>query len=600
MSQEHIRNFCIIAHIDHGKSTLADRILDVVGAVEDRDKTEQLLDNMDLERERGITIKASAVRLHYKHKNGQLYQFNLIDTPGHVDFMYEVSRALDSCEGALLVVDAAQGVEAQTLSNVYMALDSNLELVTVVNKIDLPSAEPERIAKEVEEIIGLDASEAIFVSAKTGLNIEKVLEAVAEKLPAPKGDPDAPLRALIFDCWYDSYRGVTSMVRVVDGGIKVGDKIQICSTGKTYEVQTLGAFMPRPGGMQQLACGEVGFVTASIKNVSEARIGDTITLAERPCLEPLRGFKEVKPMVFSGLYPVESADYEDLREALERLRLNDASFSFEPETSQALGFGFRCGFLGLLHMEIIQERLEREYDLDLITTSPSVIYHCYLKTGDMIHVDNPAKLPEAVDIERIEEPYINATIYVPTDYIGAIIKLCEERRGLQQGIEYLGTQRSAVRYHLPLAEVAFDFFDRLKSVSRGYASLDYDFLDYRVGNLVRLDILLNGDNVDALSIITHRDKSFHRGQALTQKLKDVIPRQLFEVAIQAAIGNRVIARTTQKAIRKNVIAKCYGGDISRKRKLLEKQKAGKKRMKQIGNVEIPQSAFMAVLRLDDE
>ncbi len=600
MSQEHIRNFCIIAHIDHGKSTLADRILDAVGAVDDRERTEQLLDNMDLERERGITIKASAVRLHYKHKDGKIYQYNLIDTPGHVDFMYEVSRALDSCEGALLVVDAAQGVEAQTLSNVYMALDSNLELVTVVNKIDLPSAEPERIAKEVEDIIGLEASEAIFVSAKTGLHIEKVLEAIAEKLPPPKGDPEAPLRALIFDCWYDSYRGVTSMIRVVDGSVKVGDKIQICSTGKTYEVQTLGAFLPRPGGMQQLLCGEVGFVTASIKNVSEARIGDTITLAERPCLEPLRGFKEVKPMVFSGLYPVESADYEDLREALEKLRLNDASFSFEPETSQALGFGFRCGFLGLLHMEIIQERLEREYDLDLITTSPSVIYHCFLKSGDMIYVDNPAKLPDAVEIEHIEEPYINATIYVPTEYIGAIIKLCVERRGIQQGIEYLGTQRSAVRYHLPLAEVAFDFFDRLKSVSRGYASLDYDFLDYRVGNLVRLDILLNGDNVDALSIITHRDKSFHRGQALTQKLKDVIPRQLFEVAIQAAIGNRVIARTTQKAMRKNVIAKCYGGDISRKRKLLEKQKAGKKRMKQIGNVEIPQSAFMAVLRLDDE
>ncbi|MCB9638914.1 MAG: elongation factor 4 [Myxococcales bacterium] len=600
MSQEHIRNFCIIAHIDHGKSTLADRILDVVGALDAREKTEQFLDNMDLERERGITIKASAVRLHYKHKDGQVYQFNLIDTPGHVDFMYEVSRALDSCEGALLVVDAAQGVEAQTLSNVYMALDSDLELVTVVNKIDLPSAEPERIAKEVEDIIGLDASEAIFVSAKTGINIEHVLEAVAEKLPPPKGDVNAPLRALIFDCWYDSYRGVTSMIRVVDGTLKVGDKIQICSTGKTYDVQTLGAFFPQPGSLQELSCGEVGFVTASIKNVSEARIGDTITLASRPCEEPLRGFKEVKPMVFSGLYPVDSADYEDLREALEKLRLNDASFSFEPETSQALGFGFRCGFLGLLHMEIIQERLEREYNLDLITTSPSVIYHCYLKDGSMIYVDNPAKLPDAGDIEHIEEPYINATIYVPTEYIGAIIKLCEERRGLQQIIDYVGTQRAGVRYHLPLAEVAFDFFDRLKSVSRGYASLDYEFLDYRPGSLVRLDILLNGENVDALSIITHRDKAFYRGQALTQKLKEVIPRQMFEVAIQAAIGNRVVARTTQKAMRKNVIAKCYGGDISRKRKLLEKQKAGKKRMKQIGSVEIPQSAFMAVLRLDDD
>ena len=600
MSQEHIRNFCIIAHIDHGKSTLADRILDFVGAIEAREKTEQYLDGMDLERERGITIKASAVRLHYKHTDGKTYELHLIDTPGHVDFMYEVSRALESCEGALLVVDAAQGVEAQTLSNVYMALDCNLELATIINKIDLPSAEPERIAKEVEEIIGLDATEAIPVSAKTGLNIDKVLAAIVEKLPPPRGNPDAPTRALIFDCWYDSYRGVTSLIRVVDGSIKVGDKITLFSTGKSYEVQSLGAFFPHPRELQELKCGEVGFLTASIKNVAETRIGDTVTLTERPCEEPLRGFKEVKPMVFSGLYPVDSKDYEDLREALEKLRLNDAAFSFEPETSQALGFGFRCGFLGLLHMEICQERLEREFDMNLITTSPSVIYHCYLKTGDMIKIDNPSRLPDVSKIERIEEPFINATIYVPNDYIGSIITLCEERRGLQQTIDYVGANRAAVRYHLPLSEVAFDFFDRLKSLSRGYASLDYEFLDYRASDLVRLDILLNGETVDALSIITHRDKSYYRGQALTKKLKEVIPRQLFEVAIQAAIGTRVIARTTQKAMGKNVTAKCYGGDISRKRKLLEKQKAGKKRMKQIGSIEVPQTAFMAVLRLDDE
>lgn len=602
MSQDQslIRNFCIIAHIDHGKSTLADRILDFVGAVEERDQADQLLDSMDLERERGITIKASAVRLSYNHTDGKTYQLNLIDTPGHVDFMYEVSRALSSCEGALLVVDAAQGIEAQTMANLYMAFDANLEVVPVINKIDLPSAEPDRIAEEIEEEIGLDGDSAIRVSAKTGLNIDQVLKAIVERLPPPKGNPHAPTRALLFDSWYDSYRGVTVLLRVIDGQIKLRDKIKIFTTGSVYEVQSLGVFTPQPRDVKELNSGEVGFLTASIKNVGETRIGDTITLADNPATQPLPGYKQVKAMVFSGLYPVDAANYEDLREALEKLRLNDASFTYEPETSQALGFGFRCGFLGLLHMEIIQERLEREYDLDLITTSPSVIYHCYLKNGDMVRIENPAAMPEVGKLDRIEEPFINATVYVPTEYIGNIIKLCEERRGVQQGIDYIGVQRASVRYHLPLAEVAFDFYDKLKSVSRGYASLDYEFLDYRTSDLVRLDVLINGDPVDALSIITHRDKSFYRGQNLTRKLKDEIPQQLFEVAIQAAIGTRVIARTTVKALRKNVTAKCYGGDITRKRKLLERQKEGKKRMKQIGHVELPQKAFLAVLQLDEE
>ncbi|HAA53640.1 MAG TPA: elongation factor 4 [Myxococcales bacterium] len=599
MSQENIRNFCIIAHIDHGKSTLADRILEYVGAVNEREKQEQFLDGMDLERERGITIKASSVRLDHKHTDGKEYRINLIDTPGHVDFMYEVSRALEACEGALLVVDASQGVEAQTLANVYMAIDADLEVVPVLNKIDLPSAEPERISEEIEDVIGLDASKAPQVSAKTGLNIEQVINAIIEQLPPPTGKEDEPLRALIFDSWYDAYRGVTVLLRVVDGSISVGDKVKTHYTNQVYEVQSLGMFTPHRKEVKTLECGEVGFLTASIKNVEETRIGDTITSASKPTDTPLPGFKEVKSMVFSGLYPVDSADYESLRDALDKLRLNDASFSYEPETSVALGFGFRCGFLGLLHMEIIQERLEREYNLDLITTSPSVIYHCYLKDGEMIHVDNPSQLPDPMLIDRIEEPYIEASVFVPTEFIGAVIKLCEERRGLQQGIEYIGTQRAAVKYHLPMAEVAFDFYDRLKSVSRGYASLDYEMLDYRAGALVRLDILINGDPVDALSIVVHKQSSYGRGQALTKKLKEVIPRQLFEVAIQAAIGNKVIARTTQRALRKNVTAKCYGGDISRKRKLLEKQKAGKKRMKQVGSVEIPQQAFLAVLKLDD-
>jgi GTP-binding protein LepA len=595
-----IRNFCIIAHIDHGKSTLADRILDQVGALEARERTEQFLDGMDLERERGITIKASAVRLHYKHSDGQTYQLNLIDTPGHVDFMYEVSRALIACEGALLVVDAAQGIEAQTMANLYMAFDSNLEVIPVINKIDLPSAEPERVASELEEEIGFEAASVICVSAKTGLHIEKVLEAIVTRLPCPKGDPAAPTRALIFDSWYDSYLGVTVLLRIVDGSLKLGERIQLTSTGRTYEIQTLGAFSPHAKEVERLDCGEVGFLTAAIKNVRETRIGDTITTQERPTNRPLPGFKEVKAMVFSGLYPTEAGDYENLRDALEKLRLNDASFSYEPETSQALGFGFRCGFLGLLHMEIIQERLEREYDLDLITTSPSVIYHCYLKDGSMLKIENPAAMPDIGKFERIEEPYIDATVYVPASYIGGIIKLCEDRRGQQQSINYAGSQRAEIRYHLPLSEVAFDFYDRLKSVSRGYASLDYELLDYRASDLVRLDVMLNGDPVDALSIMTHRDKSYARGQSLTRKLKEEIPRQLFEVAIQAAIGSRVIARTTVKAMRKNVTAKCYGGDITRKRKLLERQKAGKKRMKQIGQIELPQKAFLAVLRLDDE
>ncbi len=602
MSQDQslIRNFCIIAHIDHGKSTLADRILDFVGALEKRDQAEQFLDSMDLERERGITIKASAVRLTYPHSDGKTYQINLIDTPGHVDFMYEVSRALQSCEGAMLVVDAAQGIEAQTMANLYMALDADLEIVPVINKIDLPSAEPDRVALEIEDEIGLDADSAIRVSAKTGLNIDKILNAVVEELPPPDGDPDAPARGLIFDSWYDSYRGVTVLMRVVDGSFKVREKMQLCSSGNTYEIQSLGVFTPHPKDVKELQCGEVGFLTASIKEVGEAKIGDTITLAANPTLEPLEGFKEVKPMVFSGLYPVDAGDYENLRDSLEKLKLNDGSFTFEPETSQALGFGYRCGFLGLLHMEIIQERLEREYNLNLITTSPSVIYHCFKKDGSMVQVENPAQMPDTGDIDRVDEPFIDATVYVPTEYIGNIIKLCEERRGMQQGIEYVGTQRAAVRYHLPLAEVAFDFYDRLKSVSRGYASLDYDFLDYRESDLVRLDIKINGDPVDALSIVTHRAKAFYRGQALTRKLKEEIPRQLFEVAIQAAIGTRVISRTTVRAMRKNVTAKCYGGDISRKRKLLDRQKEGKKRMKQIGSVEVPQKAFLAVLQLNEE
>lgn len=599
-NQENIRNFCIIAHIDHGKSTLADRIMESVGAIEDRDKTEQYLDGMDLERERGITIKASAVRLNYTHSDGKTYQINLIDTPGHVDFMYEVSRALSACEGALLVVDATQGVEAQTLANVYMALEADLEIIPVLNKIDLPSAEPEKIADEVEEVIGLDAESVIAVSAKTGLNIESILEAVVEQLPPPMGAEDAPTRALIFDSWYDAYRGVTVLVRVKDGKLRVKDKIQLCSTGQTYEIQTLGVFTPQPKEVKELDAGEVGFLTAAIKNVSETRIGETITLAKNPTEEPLPGFKEVKPMVFSGLYPVDSSDYEALREALEKLQLNDASVTFEPETSLALGFGFRCGFLGLLHMEIIQERLEREYNLDLITTSPSVVYHCHLKDGTELHVDNPAQVPDLSVLESMDEPFIDANVYVPSQFIGNVIKLCEERRGIQQDLSYVGKDRASIRYHLPLGEIAFDFYDRLKSITRGYASLDYDFLDYRKSDLVRVDIKINGEAVDALSIVAHRSKAYYRGQALTRKLKEEIPRQMFEVAIQAALGTRVIARTTVKAMRKNVTAKCYGGDISRKRKLLEKQKAGKRRMKQVGHVEVPQRAFLAVLSIDEE
>ena len=599
-SQDHIRNFCIIAHIDHGKSTLADRILEFTGALQQREMKEQTLDSMELEQERGITIKAASVCLNYKHTDGKDYQINLIDTPGHVDFMYEVSRALEACDGALLVVDASQGIEAQTLANLYMAVDADLEIITALNKIDLPSAEPDRVAEEVEDVLGLPAEEAVPVSGKSGINIDKVLARVVEDLPPPSGDAEGATRALIFDSWYDAYRGVTVLIRVVDGSIKVGDKIKMLSTDKSFEVQQVGVFTPHRKVLDELKCGEVGFLTASIKNVSETKIGDTITLAKKATeVEPLPGFKDVKPMVFSGLYPVDSGDYESLRDAMEKLALNDAAFSYEPETSLALGFGFRCGFLGLLHMEIIQERLEREYNLDLITTSPSVVYHCYKTNGEMLHVENPAYMPEAGDIDYIEEPFIEASVYVPTEYIGNIIKLCEERRGVQQGIEYVGKDRAAVKYHLPLGEVAFDFYDRLKSVSRGYASLDYEFLDYRASKLVRLDILINGDNVDALSVIVHRDKAYYRGQALTKKLKEVIQRQLFDVAIQAAIGQRVISRTTQKALRKNVTAKCYGGDISRKRKLLQKQKAGKKRMKQIGTVEIPQDAFLAVLKLDD-
>ncbi len=595
-----IRNFCIIAHIDHGKSTLADRILEYVGAVSEREKTDQILDGMDLERERGITIKSSAVTLTYDHTDGQTYQLNLIDTPGHVDFMYEVSRALAACEGALLVVDAVQGIQAQTMANAYMALEADLEIVPVINKIDLPSAEPDRVAEEIEEEIGIPAEEAILISAKTGENIEEVLKAIVERLPPPKDASQQPTRALIFDSWYDSYRGVTVLLRVVEGSLKVGQEIILFSSQKKYQIQSLGVFTPQPVEVRELHCGQVGFLTASIKEVRETKIGDTITTADNPAKEPLPGFKEVKPMVFSGLYPVEAADYDDLRDALEKFRLNDSAFTYEPETSQALGFGFRCGFLGLLHMEIVQERLEREFKLDLITTSPSVVYKCYLRDGTVIEIDNPSKMPDAGKIDYIEEPYIDATIYTPTDYIGPIIKLCEERRGEQQEISYIGTKRAAIRYYLPLSEIAFDFYDKLKSISRGYASMDYQFLDYRKSDLVKLDILINGKPVDALSIITHRSMAYRKGQLLTRKLKEEIPRQLFEVAIQAAIGSRVIARTTVKALRKNVTAKCYGGDITRKRKLLEKQKAGKKRMKQIGHVEVPQSAFLAVLKVTED
>lgn len=599
MDIAYIRNFSIIAHIDHGKSTLADRLLQLTGAVAERDMEAQLLDDMDLERERGITIKSHAVRLDYKAKDGKDYVLNLIDTPGHVDFTYEVSRSLSACEGALLIVDASQGVEAQTLANTYLALENDLELVPVLNKIDLPSAEPDRIKEQIENIIGLDASEAVLTSAKSGLGVEDVLEAIVEKIPPPKGDRNAPLKALIFDSWYDSYRGVIVLFRVIEGTIKKGTKIRFFNTGREYLVETIGVNRPRPTPIGELGPGEVGFITASIKTVADVQIGDTITDSARPATEALPGFKEVKPMVFAGLYPVDSAQYEDLRDAMDKLRLNDASFFYEPESSTALGFGFRCGFLGLLHMEIIQERLEREFNLDLITTAPGVRYRVTTTDGEVAEIDSPSKMPDTGRIVKIEEPFIEATILTNDSYLGGILPLLDEKRGIQKKFEYITTDRVMLVYELPLNEIVLDFYDRLKSVSKGYASLDYHVSGYQASKLVKLDVLVSGEPVDALSVILHTDTATSKGRILTAKMKELIPRQMFEVAIQAAIGNKVIARETVKAMGKNVIAKCYGGDISRKRKLLEKQKEGKKRMKKVGRVEIPQEAFLAVLKVNE-
>ena len=598
--QERIRNFCIIAHIDHGKSTLADRILQFTGAVSERDMSEQLLDQMDLERERGITIKLQAVRMVYKAKDGNEYLLNLIDTPGHVDFTYEVSRSLAACEGALLVVDAAQGIEAQTLANVYLALEHDLEIIPVINKIDLPSAEPERVKEEIEEFIGLDTTDAILTSAKTGQGTEDVLEALVRKIPPPQGNMDNSLQALIFDSIYDSYKGAIPFIRIMEGSIKKGMEIKMMYSNKKFEVNEVGVFTPAMRIVDKLGPGEVGFVTASIKNVKDTQVGDTITSISNPAQTPLPGYRKVTSMVYCGLYPVDSADYGNLKDALDKLQLNDASLKFEPETSVALGFGFRCGFLGLLHMEIIQERLEREFNISLITTAPSVIYEVHKTNKTIIKIDNPANLPPINDIEEIREPFVKATILVPNDYVGAVMELCQEKRGEYQVMEYLSPNRVTLTYHLPLSEIIYDFFDQLKSRTRGYASLDYELHSYIKTDLVKMDVLVNGQIVDALSFIVHKDKSFNRGQNIARKLKELIPRQMFEVPIQAAIGAKVVARTNVKALRKNVIDKCYGGDITRKKKLLEKQKEGKKRMKQVGNVEIPQEAFMAVLSLDDD
>jgi GTP-binding protein LepA len=597
MSLDHIRNFSIIAHIDHGKSTLADRLLEFTGAVSARERTDQILDSMELERERGITIKASPVCLRYRAKDGKEYKLNLIDTPGHVDFTYEVSRSLAACEGALLVVDAAQGVEAQTVANVHMALDHNLEVLPVINKIDLPSAEPERVRAEIEEVIGIDASYAILASAKEGIGTEQILEGVIAHFPAPKGDPAGPLRALVIDSWFDPYHGAVVMMRLFDGTMQKGTKIRMMSSGHVFEVLRLGVNAPVPTEVSELRAGEVGFMMAGIKEVAETRIGDTITTDDRPASEPLPGFKPLKPMVFSGLYPTDSGQYQALREALEKLRLNDSSFTFEPETSQALGFGFRCGFLGLLHLDIIRERLEREFSLSLITTAATVIYRVITVTGETLVIDNPVKFPNEGDIERIEEPVIQATLHLPQEYLGAVLTLCQEKRGLQREIKYLGPKRAQLIYELPLNEIVADFYDKLKSVSRGYASMDYEAVGYREADLVKLDVRINGDVVDAMSMIVHRENAYYRGRELVHRMRGLIPRQMFEVVIQAAIGSRIISRESVKALRKDVTAKCYGGDITRKRKLLERQKEGKKRMRQVGKVEIPQEAFLAALKV---
>lgn len=596
--QEHIRNFSIVAHIDHGKSTLADRLLEATGTLTKREMEEQILDNMEIERERGITIKSQAARLIYRRPNGEEYILNLIDTPGHVDFTYEVSRSLAACEGAILVVDATQGVQAQTLANCYLALNNDLEIAPVINKIDLQSARTEEVKQEIEDIIGIEAHDAPMISAKTGLNIGDVLEAVVEKIPAPNGDEDAPLKALIFDSYYDSYKGVVSYVRIFDGKVKPGTKVKLMATNKVYEVTEVGVFTPKTLPINELRAGDVGYIAASIKNVRDARVGDTITQADNPIKEALPGYKQAIPMVYSGIYPVDGAKYQELKDALEKLQINDAALAFEPETSIALGFGFRCGFLGLLHMEIIQERIEREFNLDIITTAPSVIYKVIKTNGETIELTNPTNLPEATEIEYMEEPVVKASIIAPSDYVGAVMELCQERRGIFIDMQYLEETRVSINYDIPLNEIVYDFFDTLKSRTRGYASLDYEFKGYKQTELVKLDIMLNGDVVDALSMIVPREKSYEKGRGIAEKLKEIIPRQMFEVPIQAAIGSKIIARETVKAMRKDVLAKCYGGDISRKKKLLEKQKEGKKRMRQVGSVEIPQEAFMSVLKVD--
>lgn len=598
--QKNIRNFSIIAHIDHGKSTLADRILEQTKTVTAREMQAQLLDSMDLERERGITIKLNAIELNYAAKNGENYTFHLIDTPGHVDFTYEVSRSLAACEGAILVVDAAQGIEAQTLANVYLALDNDLEILPVINKIDLPAADPERVRAEIEDVIGLDASEAVLASAKAGIGIEEILEQIVEKVPAPQGSVDNPLKALIFDSVYDAYRGVILQVRVMDGIVKPGDKIQLMSNGKTFDVTEVGIFTPKTVGRDFLATGDVGYIAAAIKTVADTRVGDTITLADNPAEEPLHGYKQLNPMVFAGIYPIESNKYNDLREALDKLQLNDASLQFEPETSQALGFGFRCGFLGLLHMDVIQERLEREFNIDLIMTAPSVVYHINTTDGETLEVSNPSEFPDPTRVDNIEEPFVKAQIMVPQDYVGAVMELAQRKRGDFVTMDYLDENRVNVIYQMPLSEIVFDFFDKLKSSTKGYASFDYEISEYRKSSLVKMDIMLNGERVDALSFIVHKEFAYERGKIIVDKLKKIIPRQQFEVPIQAAIGQKIVARSDIKALRKNVLAKCYGGDISRKRKLLEKQKKGKKRMKSIGSVEVPQEAFLSVLSMDDE